>query len=97
MKNPQWLDFLGLELFQKDHKEYPIGRYLANLTLFHWLELPSWTIVLPVMELNIEKFTTFNLEYDSITMGRLVLFTNKTGVILESTFQRWPKNNFIWF
>ena len=31
MKNPDWLDFLGIQLYPRDHKEYP-WKVLANLT-----------------------------------------------------------------
>ena len=62
MKNPQWLDFLGIELFPRDHKEYP-WKVLANLTYSMVNLYPGHFIT--TNGIKYEKVTTFNSEYDS--------------------------------
>jgi hypothetical protein len=71
MKNPQWLDFLGIELFPRDHKEYP-WKVLANLT-YSMVNLHPGHFITS-NGIKYEKITTFNSEYDSIYDGTFSSF-----------------------
>ena len=85
MKNPKWLDFLGIELFPRDHQEYP-WKVLANLTYSMVNLYPGHFIT--SNGIKYEKSTTFNSEYDSIYHGvfRAFELTN-TELFLNQRFK----------
>ena len=86
MKNPQWLDFLGIELFPRDHQEYPWG-VLANLTYSMVNLYPGHFIT--SNGIKYEKTTTFNSEYDSIYVGEFRAFQLiNTELFLNQRFKK---------
>lgn len=66
MNNPKWLDFLGIELFPRDHKQYPWGvlndttHTIVNLCPGHFLTSNG---------MKYERSITFHSEYDTIYQG----------------------------
>ncbi len=66
MKNPKWLDFLGVELFPRDHKQYPWGvlsettHTMVNLYPGHFITSNG---------IHYEKTITFHSEYEPIYKG----------------------------
>ncbi|MBR9775332.1 MAG: ThuA domain-containing protein [Cytophagales bacterium] len=66
MKNPEWLDFLGIQLYPRDHKEYP-WKVLANLTY-------------SMVNLNPGHFITSNgIEYEKVIPFKSEYETNYEG------------------
>ena len=66
MNNPKWLDFVGIELFPRDHKQYPWAvlndttHTIVNLCPGHFLTSNR---------MNYEKTTSFYSEYDTTYRG----------------------------
>ncbi|KPL08825.1 MAG: hypothetical protein AMS26_23780 [Bacteroides sp. SM23_62] len=63
MKNPEWLDFIGIELFPRDHHKYPWGvmghttHTMVNLNPGHFITTNGITY---------DKDIPFHSEYDTI-------------------------------
>lgn len=66
MKNPEWLDFLGIELFPGDHPEYPWGvighttHTMVNLNPGHFITTNG---------IRYDRRLTFRSEFDTIFHG----------------------------
>ena len=71
MKNPEWLDFLGIQLYPRDHQEYP-WKVLANLTYSMVNLNPGHFITSNGIEY--EKITPFKSEYETIYEGEYSAF-----------------------
>lgn len=71
MKNPQWLDFLGIQLYPRDHQEYP-WKVLANLTYFMVNLNPGHFIT--SNGINYEKVVSFKSEYETNYDGEFDAF-----------------------
>lgn len=84
MNNPEWLDFLGIQLFPRDHKEYPWGvlndttHTIVNLCPGHFLTSNG---------MNYMETTTFHSEYDTIYQGVYESFDlHHTEIFLNQRF-----------
>lgn len=84
MKNPKWLEFLGMELFPRDHHQYPWGvlsdttHTVVNLCPGHFITSNG---------INYEKDITFHSEYDTIFNGIFEAFDLKhTEIFLNQRF-----------
>ncbi|WP_339924082.1 ThuA domain-containing protein [uncultured Cyclobacterium sp.] len=71
MKNPQWLDFLGIALYPRDHQEYP-WKVLANLT-YSMVNLNPGHFI-SSNEMDYENVTTFKSEYETNYEGEYSAF-----------------------
>jgi len=71
MQNPMWLDFLGIQLFPRDHPEYPWGviaqttHTMVNLYPGHFITTNG---------IRYEKAIQFHSEYDTIFHGEFPAF-----------------------
>ena len=84
MQNPAWLDFLGIELFPRDHPEYPWGvlafttHTMVNLNPGHFITSTC---------INYQKDIPFHSEYDTIFHGLYPAFDlPDTEIFLNQRF-----------
>ena len=85
MQNPDWLDFLGIELFPRDHPEYPWGvigqttHTMVNLSPGHFITTNG---------IDYERNISFQSEYDSTFSGTFPAFDlPDTEVFLNQVFR----------
>jgi len=85
MQNPAWLDFLGIELYPRDHPEFPwdvIGQTthtMVNLNPGHFITSNG---------IHYDQSTAFHSEYDSIFQGTYLAFDlPDTEIFLNQRFK----------
>ena len=84
MNNPKWLDFLGIELFPRDHKQYPWG--VLNDTTHTIVNLCPGQF-LTSNGINYKETITFHSEYDTVYQGVYESFDlHHTEIFLNQRF-----------
>jgi hypothetical protein len=85
MQNPAWLDFLGIELFPRDHPEFPWGvigqttHTMVNLNPGHFITTSG---------IHYDQTVAFHSEYDSFFHGTYPAFDlPDTEVFLNQRFK----------